>query len=158
VWNLPILYVCENNQWQAYVSRRETMLTDHISAWARPYGIETRTVDGNDVEAVAAAAREAVAYIRENRKPFFLETYTYRLRGHMEPDTQGYVDQDELAAWKRRDPIATLQTRLVESGQLSAEELSSIKEKVRLVVEEAVSFASDSPYPSFAELTTNVYA
>jgi pyruvate dehydrogenase E1 component alpha subunit len=158
VWNLPILYVCENNQWQAYVSRKETMLTDHISEWARPYGIETRTVDGNDVEAVAAAAREAVAYIRENRKPFFLETYTYRLRGHMEPDTQGYVDQDELASWKRRDPIATLETRLVESGELSAEELSSIKEKVRLVVEEAVSFASDSPYPSFAELTTDVYA
>jgi pyruvate dehydrogenase E1 component alpha subunit len=158
VWNLPILYVCENNQWQAFVHRKETMLTDHVSDWASRYGIEARTVDGNDVEAVAAAAREAVEFIRKNRKPYFLETYTYRLRGHMEPDNQQYVDKDELASWKRRDPIATLETRLVESGELSAEELSDIKEKVRLVVEEAVSFGSESPYPSFDELTTDVYA
>lgn len=158
VWNLPILYICENNQWQAFVHRKETMLTDRISDWASRYGIEARTVDGNDVEAVAAAAREAVDSIRKHRKPFFLETYTYRLRGHMEPDDQAYVDRDEWASWKRRDPIATLETRLVETGELSAEELHGIQEKVRLVVEEAVAFASESPYPAFSEITSDVYA
>src|SRR3954464_14120069 len=76
VWKLPVLYVCENNQWQAFVHRKETMTGDHISARAAGYGMEGRTVDGNDVEAVHAAAIEAISTIRETGKPFLLETYT----------------------------------------------------------------------------------
>jgi len=156
VWNLPILYVCENNQWQAYVHRKETMLADHVSDFARPYGVQSKTVDGNDVEAVMAAAKEAAAYVRKYRKPFLLETYTYRLRGHMEPDDQSYVDPNELAAWKRKDPIQTLQSRL--AGELDPSELAEIAARVRTTIEEAAAFALESPYPSFDELTTDVYA
>ena len=156
VWNLPILYVCENNQWQAYVHRKETMLADHVSDFARPYGVQSKTVDGNDVEAVMAAAKEAAAYVRKYRKPFLLETYTYRLRGHMEPDDQSYVDPNELAAWKRKDPIQTLQSRL--EGELDPSELAEIAARVRTTIEEAAAFALESPYPSFDELTTDVYA
>jgi pyruvate dehydrogenase E1 component alpha subunit len=156
VWNLPILYVCENNQWQAYVHRKETMLADHVSDFAKPYGVQSKTVDGNDVEAVMAAAKEAAAYVRKYRKPFLLETYTYRLRGHMEPDDQAYVDPNELAAWKRKDPIQTLQARL--AGELDPSELAEIAARVRLTIEEAAAFALESPYPSFDELTTDVYA
>ncbi|HUR83205.1 MAG TPA: thiamine pyrophosphate-dependent dehydrogenase E1 component subunit alpha, partial [Thermoanaerobaculia bacterium] len=152
VWNLPVLFVCENNQWQAYVHRRETMLTDHVSEWARPYGMPAKTVDGNDVEAVSAAAREAVDYVRTNRKPYFLETYTYRTRGHMEPDDQAYVDKTELAAWKARDPIAALESRL------SYEEVAEMQDRVRRTIESAAAFAEASPYPSFDEMTTDVYA
>jgi pyruvate dehydrogenase E1 component alpha subunit len=158
VWELPILYVCENNQWQAYVHRRETMLTDHVSEWAKKYGVESRTVDGNDVEAVAEAAREAVAYIRKHRKPFFLETYTYRLRGHMEPDDQAYVDPAELASWKRRDPIATLEQRLLVDGAVSQKELAAMKARVVQRVEDAAAFALASPFPTFDQMTTDVYA
>jgi TPP-dependent pyruvate/acetoin dehydrogenase alpha subunit len=158
VWELPILYVCENNQWQAFVHRRETMLADHVSDWAKPYGVASRTVDGNDVDAVAEAAREAVAYIRKNRKPFFLETYTYRLRGHMEPDDQSYVDPAELASWKRRDPITTLETRLLTDGAVSREELDELRASVTQRVEDAAAFALASPYPSFDQMTTHVYA
>jgi TPP-dependent pyruvate/acetoin dehydrogenase alpha subunit len=158
VWELPILYVCENNQWQAFVHRRETMLTDHVSEWARPYGIETRTVDGNDVDAVAAAARDAVAYVRSNRKPFFLETYTYRLRGHMEPDDQSYVDPAELSYWKARDPIATLEGRLLVEGSVTRAELAAIHERVTRRVDDAAAFALASPYPTLDQLTTDVYA
>jgi pyruvate dehydrogenase E1 component alpha subunit len=158
VWNLPILYVCENNQWQAYVRRNEAMLTDHIADWARPLGVEALTVDGNDVEAVATAAREAAAYIRATGKPFLLETYTYRQRGHMEPDDQQYVDKNEHAAWLERDPIATHAARLVARGELSPNDVAQIRERARLVVEEAADFALASPYPGIAELTTDVYA
>ena len=158
VWELPILYVCENNQWQAWVHRRETMKTDHISHWASRYGIESRTVDGNDVDAVAAAAREAAAYVRTNRKPYFLETYTYRLRGHMEPDDQAYVDPAELAQWKTRDPIALLEARLQADGSVTREELALIRERAISRVEEAAAFALASPYPSIDQLTTDVYA
>jgi pyruvate dehydrogenase E1 component alpha subunit len=158
VWNLPILYVCENNQWQAYVHRKETMLTDYISQWVVPYGVKARTVDGNDVEAVHAAAKEAVEYIRETRKPYFLETYTYRLRGHMEPDDQSYVDKKELLAWKRKDPIATIEARLLENGAITIAELDAMKARVNARVEDAAAFAIGSPYPTFDELTTDVYA
>ncbi len=158
VWNLPVLYVLENNQWQAFVHRKETMLTDRMSGWADSYGIESVSVDGNDVEAVAAAARKAVAYIRENRKPYLIETYTYRLRGHMEPDDQKYVDPAELNAWKLRDPISTLQARLIQNGEINIDDLDAMHDRARLVVEEAAEFALSSPYPGFAEMTTDVYA
>jgi pyruvate dehydrogenase E1 component alpha subunit len=158
VWNLPILYVCENNQWQAYVRRREAMRADHISDWGRSYGVKAQTVDGNDVDAVAAAARDAVSYVRTERKPFLLETYTYRLRGHMEPDDQAYVDAGELASWKQRDPIATYEARLLAERAITPAELDALKARVRQRIEDAAQFASQSPYPSFDELTTDVYA
>jgi TPP-dependent pyruvate/acetoin dehydrogenase alpha subunit len=158
VWELPILYVCENNQWQAYVHRRETMLTDHVSEFGRAYGVRAATVDGNDAEAVRAAAKAAADYVRRERKPFLLETYTYRLRGHMEPDDQAYVDPQELASWRRRDPITTLETRLIASGALSRAELAAMRERATARVEEAAAFALQSPYPSFDQMTTDVYA
>jgi acetoin:2,6-dichlorophenolindophenol oxidoreductase subunit alpha len=158
VWDLPILYVCENNQWQAYVHRRETMLTDHVSNWASRYGIPAKTVDGNNVEAVRAAAEEAVEYIREHRKPYFLETYTYRLRGHMEPDDQKYVDPAELARWKERDPIAALEGQLVEQNLATRDDITRIRTRVEQRVENAATFALNSPYPSFDQLLTDVYA
>lgn len=158
VWKLPILYVCENNQWQAYVHRRETMLGDHVSAHAKAYQVEGETVDGNDVEAVHAAAKRAADYIRRTGKPYLLETYTYRLRGHYEPDDQAYVDKQELAAWKEKDPIARLKQLLLERRELTAAGLQEMEKRNAAIIEAAVTFASASPYPELSELTTDVYA
>lgn len=158
VWNLPILYICENNQWQAFVHRKETMAGDHISEWAKGYGIESRTIDGNDVEAVYAAASEAVAQIRATGKPYFLETWTYRLRGHYEPDDQSYVDPQELHDWRAKDPIANLQQRLTDRAEITAADIAQMEKRIEAVVERAVAFASESPFPSSAELVTDVYA
>ena len=144
-------------EWAA-VHRRQTMLTDHVSEWAKPYGMRAQTVDGNDVLAVSTAAREAVDYVRRERKPFFLETYTYRLRGHMEPDDQAYVDPVELGAWRAKDPIIAFERVLRASGGLSSEELSVLRERTQRIVEEATEFALGSPYPGPSELTTHVYA
>jgi TPP-dependent pyruvate/acetoin dehydrogenase alpha subunit len=158
VWNLPVLFVCENNQWQAFVHRKETMKADHVSEFARAYGVPSKTVDGNDVEVVMDAARNAVEYVRMMRRPYLLEAYTYRLRGHMEPDDQQYVDKEELASWKRRDPIATLEARLLERDAVTPEELEAMRRRAVQHVEEAAAFAINSPYPSSDELTTDVYA
>ena len=158
VWDLPVLFVCENNQWQAYVHRKETMLADHVSDFAKAYRVAARTVDGNDVEAVGDAAKFAVDYVRKNRKPYLLETYTYRLRGHMEPDDQSYVDKDELAAWKKKDPIATLEQRLLGQGSVEPSELEETRARVARRIEAAAQFALESPYPTFDEMTTDVYA
>jgi acetoin:2,6-dichlorophenolindophenol oxidoreductase subunit alpha len=157
-WNLPVLYVCENNQWQAFVHRNETTLAERVSDFAAPYRVKGTTVDGNDVEAVAAAAREAIAYVRTERKPYLLETYTYRLRGHMEPDDQAYVDPAELSAWKLKDPIDAETSRLLAGGRTAPEEIERLRTRVLQRVEEAAAFAIESPYPSFEELTTDVYA
>lgn len=158
VWNLPILYVCENNQWQAYVRRDETMLTDRISKHAPAYGIEGITVDGNDVEAVHAAAKNAIVQVRETGKPILLETYTYRMSGHFEPDDMAYVDAKELAGWKARDPIESLKSKLLASHAVTAGEVVEIEQRVRQAISDAVAFAQASPFPVLAELTTDVYA
>jgi len=157
-WKLPVLYLLENNQWQAFVHRKETMLIDKMAPRAVGYGVESRTVDGNDVEAVLAAATEAAAYVRRERKPFLLESYTYRQRGHFEPDDQAYVDRDELARWKDRDPIALLEARLLEKKAVTRVELDAIRERVKQRIDAASAFATDSPFPGPEDLTTDVYA
>lgn len=158
VWKLPVLFVCENNEWQAFVHRKETMLVDDIASRAAAYGIEGRTVDGNDVEAVLAAASEAVAKVRRTRMPFLLETRTYRLRGHFEPDDQAYVDRDELASWKRRDPIPALAGKLLAAGALTPDDVSAMERRVAERLDAAFAFAAGSPWPSLDQLTTHVYA
>jgi len=158
VWNLPILYVCENNQWQAFVHRRETMRTDQIAAWGARYGIETATVDGNDVQVVQAAATEAAAHVRANARPFLLECSTYRLRGHFEPDDQSYVDATELAAWRAKDPVARMKDRMLHSGAISAEAMAHLEAEIAQRIDAAVAFAKDSPYPDLDQMTTDVYA
>lgn len=158
VWQLPILYVCENNQWQAFVHRRDTMHGDHVSVRAAAYGMEGKTVDGNDVEAVHAAALEAIATIRATGKPYLLETYTYRLRGHFEPDDQAYVDPQEIAAWAARDPIRLQTERLRQQSAVSDAALDAMRARVASAIDAAVAFAQASPYPELSELTTDVYA
>lgn len=154
VWRLPVLYVCENNQWQAFVHRRETMPVDHIADWAASHGLATATVDGNDVEAVHEAAQAALVHIRATGKPYFLETYTYRLRGHFEPDDQAYVDAKELAAWRERDPIALAARKL----GLTSDELQAARSRAAARIESAWTQAAAAPYPAPSELTTDVYA
>ena len=157
-WQLPLLFVCENNDWQAFVHRRETMPDRAIADWAAGHGLPVATVDGNDVEAVHEAARDAVAAIRANGRPRFLELVTYRLRGHFEPDDQAYVDADELARWRARDPLQVQADRLLAQGALDADELAQLREQAAARIEAAVAFAQASAWPDPATLTRHVYA
>jgi len=157
-WRLPILYVCENNQWQAFVRRDEAMPIEHIRTWAAAHAVESGTVDGNDVEAVHVAARKAVAAIRATGRPHFLEIETYRMRGHFEPDDQAYVDPAELAAWRARDPIDLASKRLLDAGATSRDELDRMRQRVDAVIEAAALFADGSAWPDPRELSTDVYA
>lgn len=157
-WQLPLLFVCENNQWQAFVHRRETMPDGAISAWARGHGIETRAVDGNDVEAVQSAAAEAVASIRATGRPRFLELVTYRLRGHFEPDDQAYVDGAELRHWWTRDPIVVLREWLLRTGLADPACLQEMEQRVQERIAAALTFAQASPWPAAETLTDYVYA
>ncbi|EWY38923.1 dehydrogenase [Skermanella stibiiresistens SB22] len=158
VWKLPILYVCENNQWQAFVHRQETMLADGVVGHAAGHGIGGSRVDGMDVEAVREAAEHAISRIRETGAPHLLEVMTYRLRGHFEPDDQAYVDPAELARWRARDPLVLLRRRLIESGMADEADLDRIDVEVGVRLDRAVGVADASPYPERRELTSDVYA
>jgi len=158
IWELPILYVCENNQWQAFVHRRETMRGEHISNWGSVYDMAGATVDGNDVHAVLNAASHAVDQIRQTGRPYLLETYTYRQKGHISFDDQAYVDADELKHWRELDPIRRLETQLLESAEFNSEDLAELRAQAETTIDAAVEFAMQSPYPDLSVLTTDVYA
>jgi pyruvate dehydrogenase E1 component alpha subunit len=157
-WKLPLLFVCENNQWQAFVHRLETMADTAIADWARGHGVETQRVDGNDVGAVRNAAAQATAKIRATGQPQFLELLTYRLRGHFEPDDQAYVDAEELAHWQVRDPIEIVRGRLLTDRAIDAAGIAALEERVRTRIAAAVAFAEASPWPAAETLTNNAYA
>ncbi|MGD9834775.1 MAG: thiamine pyrophosphate-dependent dehydrogenase E1 component subunit alpha [Piscinibacter sp.] len=157
-WKLPLLYVCENNQWQAFVRRDETMPVSEVREWVQGHGLPSFAVDGNDVEAVRRAALAAAEHVRSRGTPYFLELVTYRQRGHYEPDDQAYVDQEELARWKARDPIAMLRDRLLAEGVLAKGELAHFEQRVADTIAAAHAFALASPWPDLCELTTDVYA
>ena len=116
------------------------------------------TVDGNDVQAVYAASREAAAEVRATKKPILLETYTYRTWGHYEPDDQAYVDRKELTEWRERDPIEHLKNRLLAHRQIDRREIDAIEARVKERIADALTFASESPFPAATELATDVYA
>lgn len=157
-WKLPILFVCENNQWQAYVHRLETMGDEAIASWARGHGLPVNRVDGNDVTAVYNAATEVVNFIRKTSTPCFLELMTYRQRGHFEPDDQSYVDKDELLHWSARDPIKQLVEQLLTAGVVSAKQMESLQAQVKSRISAAATFAQASAWPSPETLRENVYA
>jgi len=158
LWNLPILYVCENNHWQAFVHRREATSREHIADWADSYRIPSSTVDGNDVSAVLDAARQAREIVRETGRPYLLETLTYRTRGHFEPDDQAYVDPAERAAWLARDPIALCRQKLAESGLLTPADADGLAARVEERIAAALAFAENSPYPQPEQMLRNIYA
>ncbi len=157
-WQLPLLFVCENNQWQAMVHRLETMSEPAISHWARGHGLPVQRVDGNDVEAVYAASRSAVAAIRATGQPQFLELITYRQRGHYEPDDQTYVSAQERAHWLERDPIQLLRARLLDEGGLTEDLWHQMMRAAGEQIATAVAQAQASPWPTAAQLTEHVYA
>ncbi|NML18872.1 thiamine pyrophosphate-dependent dehydrogenase E1 component subunit alpha [Azohydromonas caseinilytica] len=158
VWRLPILYVCENNQWQAFVRRQEAMRTEHVSDWAKGYGLPTRVVDGNDVGAVLDAAQAAVAHIESDGGPYLLETWTYRQRGHYSGDTEAHISAEERAPWLARDPIERQRQRLAHEGVLDAAAFEALAARARGRIEGALAFAQEAPYPLPDQLLTDVYA
>jgi TPP-dependent pyruvate/acetoin dehydrogenase alpha subunit len=157
-WQLPLLFVCENNQWQGCVRRDETMPLEHIAGWVGGHGIETRVIDGNDVEAVHAAAQEMAAAMRADGEPRFLELTTYRARGHLEPDDQDYVEVHELADARARDPIERHAATLLRDRVMTEGELAAMRERVSATLDVALAFAQAAPWPDASQVASDVYA
>lgn len=157
VWNLPVVFVVENNGFADFIRVSDHQKIEHIAQRAGAYGIVGVTVDGNDIEAVHLAARAAVERARNGGGPTLLECVTYRWRGHFEGDPQPYRTQAEVEEWKTRDPIKAAETRLAALGLADQAEFDSIREEVTRRVEEAVEFARAAPFARRESALEDVY-
>jgi 2-oxoisovalerate dehydrogenase E1 component len=159
IWQLPVLFVCENNLYATEVPFASVSRNPSVAARAAAYGMPGVEVDGNDVFAVYEAAAQAVARARAGQGPTLLECKTYRTRPHSEGmrDT-GYRTREEIAAWKTRDPLELARLRMVAQGLAKAEELDALDAEVTALAEEARTFAQNSPWPDPATVATHVYS
>lgn len=147
IWDVPVIFVVENNGYADFISQRDHQRIEKISERAAGYGMAGQTVDGNDVEEVLRAAGDAVRRAREGRGPTLLECVTYRWRGHFEGDPQPYRSQDEVAMWKERDPLLLAEERLRDQGELDDAEHDAIRGAAAARVADAVEFAEDAAMP-----------
>lgn len=148
VWNLPVVYVCENNLYATEMAFRRATKNTSIASRAASYSMEGVEVDGNDVMAVHEVAGAAIEKARSNGGPTLIECKTYRTVGHHEGDPgTGYRTTDEVESWKRRDPIKTFREQTVASGLIPAEQFDEIHRSVDQWIEDAVEFGRTSPDP-----------
>lgn len=157
LWKLPILFVCENNGYAEFTSREEHSNVNKVSAFAAPYHMSARTIDGNDLLAVHAAAGEAIEELRSGSGPHLLECMTYRMAGHFVGDAQHYRSKEELAAMKEKCPIERLKRHLVGQG-VSESELNAIGEAAQQEVSSSVARARAEPRPDPATVLRYVYS
>lgn len=161
VWNLPVIFVCENNKYAISVSTKKSFRIKDIADRASAYGILGVAVDGMDVLKVYDAVREAVQRARNGEGPSLVECKTYRFLGHHLGDPKlgatYYRSESEIEEWKKRDPIPKLRRKLLEQNILTEEEIQEIANDVKKEVEEAVKFAEESPFPSPEEALEDVY-
>jgi len=160
LWKLPVIYVCENNQYNEYTHYKETT-AGTILGRATAFGLEAVMVDGQDVRAVNEVAAGLVQRARSGAGPAFLQCDTYRYSGHHVGDInrEYYRPKQEEHLWKSdRDPIKVLGLWLMQQGYADAAALEAISQEVSSVIESAVKFAMDAPYPSVDEVEKHVYA
>jgi pyruvate dehydrogenase E1 component subunit alpha len=146
VWKLPVLWVCENNQYGMGTAVDRASAVSEIRQKAEGYGMPNARVDGMDVLAVRQAALEALSCVRREG-PFLLEAVTYRFRGHSMGDPERYRKADEIRRWQEDDPIGIFRKHLLEQAKLEATALDAEEQRVEAEVEEAVAFAEQSADP-----------
>jgi TPP-dependent pyruvate/acetoin dehydrogenase alpha subunit len=156
-WQLPVLFVCENNLYGMFSPMSVTTPITDVACRAQSYGIPGIVVDGNDVLAVREVALNAVERGRNGQGPTLIECKTYRHLGHFVGDTESYRSSDEVETWKKSDPIVQFRRFLVERGVLDDAADQHILDEITNEVEEAVEFAITSPEPEVTELLTDVY-
>lgn len=158
IWDLPVIYFCENNQYAMSMDIRRASRVENLSVRAAGYGVPGVTVDGNDLEAVYAATWAAVQRARQGGGPTLIEAKTYRWKGHSKSDKQRYRTRDEVRDWQARDPIVLLAQRLSTEGILSDAGFAALQAETDSEIEAAVAFARDCAEPDPAGILEGVYA
>lgn len=158
-WKLPVIFLCENNQYASTTPYRSSTSVEDIADRARGYGMPGVVVDGNDVFAVYEAAKAAVERARGGGGPSLVEAKTYRIKGHFVGDPELYRSKEEVQEiFAKTDPISRFERQVSSEGSLSREKLDAIKLEVQELIDKALAFAKESPEPDPSELFSDVYA
>lgn len=159
IWDLPVIYLCENNGYAMSTSIEKTFNIEQISTRAGSYGIPGETVDGQDVLAVYLAVSEAAARARRGDGPTLIESRTYRYKGHSRSDRQAYRTRDEVNDWMdNRDPINRFATLLTTAGVVGEDEANGMRDEAIQAIDKSVEFAEVSPFPDASTILEGVYA
>ena len=161
IWNLPVIFVCENNQYAISVAQSRSSSIRDIYLRKDSYGIHGCMVDGNDVMAVYDAVQEAAQRARLGKGPALIECKTYRWRGHYEGEadrTYTYRNDEEIEEWKKRCPIERFRKKLLEEGIFGEDDFEGMELEIQKEIEEAIQFAENSPFPEPEEALTGLYA
>lgn len=158
IWKLPVIFVCENNQYGMSTSTERSTAVKRISDRAAAYAMPGETVDGNDFSAVAEAANAAIARARAGEGPSLIESLTYRWRGHSKSDRNRYRTKDEIESWIARDPIERFRAELIAHGIVTEDGADALLRAAEAEVAEGIDFAKASPAPSIADVTRYVHA
>ena len=156
-WKLPVLYICENNGYAMGTSVARTSNVTDLYKLGAAFDMPSESVDGMQPEAVHEAIMRAAEHIRSGKGPYYLEIKTYRYRGHSVSDPAKYRTKEELEHYKGIDPILHIEKTMMSQDLVTREELDQIEEEIKLIVDDAVQFAEDSPYPDPSELYTDNY-
>ncbi len=156
-WDLPVLYICENNGYAMGTSVKRTSNVTEIHQVGDAFNMPNKAVDGMSPESVHDALAEAAAHIRAGKGPYFLEIKTYRYRGHSVSDPAKYRTKEELAHYKDLDPITVTEKKIVSNKIASQKEIDAIKDKIKAEIAEAAEFAENSPLPDAQGLYTDNY-
>ncbi len=158
VQHLPVIFICENNQYAYSVPLEKSMAIDDVAVRAESYGFDGVAINGNDVLAVYQATQGALTRARSGGGPMLIECKTYRWHGHSEHDKAFYRTKEELAMWKSRDPIPTFTTYLKGMDVLTDDQQQDIEARVVRTIDDAVEYATKAPDPDPGEATTDLYA
>jgi pyruvate dehydrogenase E1 component alpha subunit len=158
LWKLPVVFICDNNQYGMSMAAEKVMNVRHVSERACAYGIPGKTVDGNDPVAVYIAVRAAVERARAGEGPSLVECLTYRWRGHSKSDRNLYRTTAEIEAWKQSDPIPRFAGYLMQYGILGEEEVDQIDHAAKRAIEQATEIALTLPDPDPDSVEEEVYA
>ncbi len=156
LWDLPVLFICENNGYAMGTALERSESNPDISQHAAAYSIASEAVDGMNVVEVEAAARRAVDAIRAGKGPWFLENKTYRFRAHSMFDAELYRDKAEVEKWKKIGPVIRFSEWLLETGMIHQTDIDSIEREVAQTIDDAVAFAEQAPWEPVEDLTRDV--
>ncbi len=145
LWKLPVVLICENDQYSMGTPLYRTLAVEDVSMKALAHGMARDRFDGDDVITVKRRIGEAITRARETGEPTLVEVSTYRFRGHSMSDPGQYRTKDEVAEWKKRDPVAIAKRRLLEECDATQEELDEVAASVKEEIADAVKFSEDSP-------------
>ncbi len=157
IYNLPIVFVCENNQYAMSYSVKKSCPIEHIADRASGYAMPGEAIDGNDITAVYEAVSRAVKRARDGEGPSLVENITYRWRGHSKSDANRYRTKEEIEEWKKKDPIRRWREKLIFWNMLDENEAEEIKKVAYQTIDNAVEFAENSPEPDLSTIEEGVY-